>query len=135
MGGFHSAPERRGKDRTNVPGLCGAALIALFGLIALMSGQLSGDADPAMVPSPLFAACYAAAGAAFLISVAYSVNDRFRPLRLQWLMAVAVVIRLWMIGAPPILENDFYRYLWDGAVTANHINPYAYSPFQAMQGG
>lgn len=33
-----------------------------------------------------------------------------------------------MISSTPILEVDFNRYLWDGAVTANGLNPYKYSP-------
>ena len=33
-----------------------------------------------------------------------------------------------LIPSTPVLEDDFYRYLWDGAVTANGINPFEYSP-------
>jgi hypothetical protein len=39
-----------------------------------------------------------------------------------------ILMRLTMVFSTPILEDDFYRYLWDGAVTANGINPYKYSP-------
>ena len=42
-------------------------------------------------------------------------------------------MRLSMFTSIPILEDDFYRYLWDGAVTAHGINPYAYSPEQIRQ--
>ena len=35
-----------------------------------------------------------------------------------------------MISSTPILEVDFNRYLWDGAVTANGLNPYKYSPYE-----
>jgi hypothetical protein len=31
------------------------------------------------------------------------------------------------------LEDDYYRYLWDGAVTANGFNPYIFSPEDAME--
>lgn len=33
-----------------------------------------------------------------------------------------------LISSEPILEDDYNRYLWDGAVTANGYNPYEYSP-------
>jgi len=39
-----------------------------------------------------------------------------------------------MLFTAPILEDDYYRYLWDGAVTANALNPYAYSPQQVLKG-
>jgi len=32
------------------------------------------------------------------------------------------------------MEDDFYRYLWDGAVTARGLNPYEYSPTQIVWG-
>nr|WP_246325272.1 glycosyltransferase 87 family protein [Dissulfurirhabdus thermomarina] len=35
----------------------------------------------------------------------------------------------------PVLENDFERYLWDGAVTAAGLNPYAVAPAEARDGG
>ncbi len=34
---------------------------------------------------------------------------------------------LWNFTAP-ILENDYWRYLWDGRVLAHGINPYLYAP-------
>jgi hypothetical protein len=39
-----------------------------------------------------------------------------------------------MLFSAPILEDDYYRYLWDGAVTANGINPYMYSPEEVLGG-
>ncbi|MDJ0613460.1 MAG: glycosyltransferase 87 family protein [Rhizobiaceae bacterium] len=41
---------------------------------------------------------------------------------------VGLLLRLMFLGTPAIMENDYNRYLWDGAVTAHGINPYAYSP-------
>lgn len=37
-------------------------------------------------------------------------------------------LRLMMLPAVPALEDDFYRYLWDGGVTAAGHNPYAFAP-------
>ena len=48
--------------------------------------------------------------------------------------AVGVLVRILLAFSSPIMEDDFYRYLWDGAVTANFINPYEYSPESARTG-
>lgn len=44
------------------------------------------------------------------------------------LLAVGVVMRLVWFGTPPPLEDDYHRYLWDGAVVARGLDPYAFAP-------
>jgi len=44
------------------------------------------------------------------------------------------VMRAAMFGATPILEDDYYRYLWDGAVVVAGHNPYAHSPAAVLNG-
>ncbi len=46
-----------------------------------------------------------------------------------------VAIRFVWFFAPPMIEDDFYRYLWDGAVLAQGFNPYTYSPAEIAAGG
>jgi alpha-1,6-mannosyltransferase len=48
------------------------------------------------------------------------------------IIAVGLVSRIILIPSQPVLEDDYYRYLWDGAVTAHGYNPYVYSPEAAM---
>ncbi len=48
------------------------------------------------------------------------------------IIAVGLVSRIILIPSQPVLEDDYYRYLWDGAVTAQGYNPYVYSPEAAM---
>jgi len=48
------------------------------------------------------------------------------------IMGVGLASRLILIPSQPVLEDDYYRYLWDGAVTAHGYNPYVYSPLDAM---
>ncbi len=44
-----------------------------------------------------------------------------------WIVTgIAVRVVLWF--SDPVLETDFCRYLWDGRVLANGINPYLYAP-------
>ncbi len=40
-----------------------------------------------------------------------------------------------LFDSTPILEDDYYRYLWDGAVTASGMNPYAYAPGMFIEAG
>lgn len=43
-------------------------------------------------------------------------------------LIVAAALRLPLICAPPFLSTDVYRYVWDGRVQAEGINPYRYLP-------
>jgi len=43
----------------------------------------------------------------------------------------ALALRLIVLGAPPFLSNDMYRYIWDGWVQGAGINPYRYIPADA----
>ncbi len=52
---------------------------------------------------------------------------------LLWAMLGAgLAMRLVLFASEPALEDDFQRYLWDGAVTASGLNPYETSPEAAM---
>ena len=42
--------------------------------------------------------------------------------------AVALIMRVPVVLAPPRLSSDVYRYVWDGRVAAAGINPYRYVP-------
>jgi len=53
---------------------------------------------------------------------------------LFWIFIVGIIARVIMIFSTPILEVDYHRYLWDGAVTANGYNPYEYSPQEFIKG-
>ncbi len=75
-------------------------------------------------------------GILILLSAIYlcSVHFRFfsesvKPL-LFFIFAIGLLIRVVMLFSVPILEDDYNRYFWDGAVTGNGINPYIYSPQQ-----
>lgn len=52
---------------------------------------------------------------------------------LIWICLVAAIMRLAIMFSPPIADADYWRYLWDGSVTAAGINPYRYSPQQAIE--
>jgi hypothetical protein len=48
------------------------------------------------------------------------------PLRL--VLPVAILARAVLLPSTPIQEDDIYRYIWDGRVTAAGLDPYGFSP-------
>lgn len=44
------------------------------------------------------------------------------------LICLGIIYRAVFFGSTPIYENDYNRYLWDGAVTLQGQNPYEYAP-------
>lgn len=45
-----------------------------------------------------------------------------------WIVGVALAARVLLLGTPPTLSEDVYRYRWDGRVQAAGINPYRFPP-------
>ena len=50
---------------------------------------------------------------------------------LREVLLFAVVFRLALVWLPPSLSDDAFRYVWDGALQAEQINPYRYTPEDA----
>lgn len=47
---------------------------------------------------------------------------------LRWILCFAVLFRMVLWWSAPALETDFHRYLWDGRVLLEGVNPCRYSP-------
>ncbi len=47
------------------------------------------------------------------------------------LLAASLIVRLAFITTTPIGSDDIYRYMWDGKVQANAVNPYQFAPDDA----
>jgi len=45
-----------------------------------------------------------------------------------YLAGIGVLIRLIFIGSTPNLSQDFYRFIWDGRLVFQGLNPYLFSP-------
>jgi hypothetical protein len=107
--------------------IIGVLLVLLTaGGLALLDWQPVGLADDPHLAA--FVASLCAAGALWLIAVAI-VRRSELPARAIWLvLGVAIALRLLTLAAPPILSSDIYRYVWDGRVQVEGINPYRYVP-------
>ncbi|MYB05377.1 MAG: DUF2029 domain-containing protein [Gemmatimonadetes bacterium] len=98
----------------------GLLLVAALGAF----GWLDAVAMPLprlLLPTAAFL-CYAAAG----LSATRTGTSNGTPIALIW--AIAVLARLVLLPLPPELSDDIYRYLWDGHVLGQGINPYAHPP-------
>ena len=50
-----------------------------------------------------------------------------------WLIALAVLLRLMLLPAVPSLSDDVYRFIWDGRLLVQGVNPFAYLPVELME--
>jgi hypothetical protein len=67
-------------------------------------------------------------GAFYLAAVALTWRGGLSRRALVAVLAVAALMRLAALLAPPYLSDDINRYVWDGRVEAAGINPYRYIP-------
>ncbi len=70
----------------------------------------------------IFLSCFGLAGGAYALAVGQLRRERM-PLGLIWLFAV--LFRLVWLGSTPTLSDDVYRYIWDGHLLVQGVNPYA----------
>jgi len=47
---------------------------------------------------------------------------------LKKILGIGILFRLILLIATPLLSQDFYRFIWDGMLVANHLNPYEATP-------
>lgn len=52
---------------------------------------------------------------------------------LWFVIGAGLLMRLVLFASEPALEDDYQRYLWDGAVTAQGLNPYKIMPAEALK--
>ena len=65
-------------------------------------------------------------------SICWIICWRCGNFNLRAVILYAVLFRLTLMGLPPSLSDDAYRYVWDGLVQQNGINPYRYVPEDDM---
>ena len=109
--------------------LCiGLLLVLQHIFLRLMADQFLYEISPYNYPVWPFVISQIAAGAVFL-NLLWLI-PRISPTRLAiiLMLVLGLALRLLLFGTTPILEVDFYRYLWDGAVITQGFNPYLLSP-------
>lgn len=71
----------------------------------------------------LYLLLYGGAAAAYLLAV-----SGLRALPLPVIVGAALVLRILLFPGEPSLSDDYHRYIWDGLVQEQSINPYLYAP-------
>jgi hypothetical protein len=110
--------------------------LAILALAFAAISQLGTDGVPRV---HAYLACYLAAGLAWLHASRQVTHDppRLRP-SLALIVAGAVLLRLLAWAGPYVLSTriraDMHRFMWNGWVTSQGVNPYRYSPLDVMRG-
>ena len=116
------------------------ALVCWTVAVAGLSRRFGYDAEVVDMPIPALTALLAAAGVAYFVLVRRLVGEPRAGAEVPRAAFVLMVVaglgaRLVLFASEPVLEDDYQRYLWDGAVTASGHNPYRYSPQAVIAGG
>ncbi len=112
----------------------GAALVVAAISLTVASSHFAYDTDLTQKPVLWVAAGLVAAGLIYAWTLPTRIARAIGGPEASPLLPLAIVFasgflaRLVLFGSEPVLEDDFYRYLWDGAITAGGGNPYAVAP-------
>ena len=105
-------------------GLAGIMVIIPLLLISALSPRFEyglGDINKPIVP---LVALMMASGTFYLWVILRCKGVALGKGLLAWVFILGLLARLVMFASTPALEDDHYRYLWDGGVLANGFNPY-----------
>jgi len=126
-----------GKNRTLFLFYCGAALIgAALVFVRLISFQFQPGTLATDHPFLAFVTMMILAGmvwTGFIWLIPKLLRTQNTRTLLLVCLGVGFALRALFLGSTPVYENDWNRYLWDGAVLSQGINPYTYSPYQVLQ--
>lgn len=120
----------------------GALGLTVFAVaLAQLSGSFGYDWAVIDMPILTLTALLTTAGSIFFAAVWWAVHKarpayvRHEVLVFVLMCAAGLLARLILFASEPALEDDYQRYLWDGAVAANGFNPYQSSPAEVAKGG
>lgn len=115
-----------------IPGKCwwyaGAILVALHVAVLVLSPRFSSVYPLLHRPVLLLVALEFLAGLTWLAAVWSRATVGWCGRSLFFMLGVGVMLRGLLCFSTPMLEDDYWRYLWDGAVLAHGQSPYAHAP-------
>ncbi len=69
----------------------------------------------------------------FLFAVYFVACKFFSTTHFKHLLFAGIIFRILLLFSIPNLSDDVYRFIWDGRLAANGINPFGYLPVEVMQ--
>lgn len=123
------------QDPKNTAVVWGAAGVLVAGMawVGALSSRFEYGSPLRDRPHLLLVCILMACGAAYLLAV-YRLHGMAGNRRglIVLVLGVGVLLRALLLPSQPIQEDDYYRYLWDGAVVANGHNPYPIIPDRVL---
>lgn len=115
------------------------ALFAACSALAAMDGSFGYDVLVEDMPVWTLVVILGAAGTVYLalprlIRASLGENRLPTVYALAWILIAGLAMRMVFLDTQPILEDDYNRYLLDGAVTASGLSPYAHTPLEIFEG-
>ncbi len=112
----------------------------LTALLVAFRDRFDNDNELADMPALALAGGLVAAGLAYglvwgLIAPSLTLGQRAGRVLLLAVFGGGIALRIALTFSTPAIEDDYFRYLWDGAVVAQGLNPYSYAPEQADDAG
>lgn len=105
-------------------------IVVLSFILLLYSNDLTYWAKPSVNSILIFTLLEILAGAVFALSFVFG-SKTLSEKKVIWLIIISgFAARIILLPSSPVLEDDYNRYIWDGAVVANGINPFKYSPLE-----
>jgi alpha-1,6-mannosyltransferase len=132
---------QRARNVGNGPWLVLASGLGLLAAVLILCrGRFGGERELIEYPARWLAAGLVLAGLLFLGLIPLIRRDeglkgRALRRRLTLIVVVGLGLRVALLWSTPALEDDYYRYMWDGGVTASGHSPYKHAPSAAGEDG
>lgn len=116
----------------------GLLVVAFAAILTLLSPLFGYEYDISEMPVLWLVVVLVLAGLVYFVCLPQLIADsltcgqRETRLILAVIVAAGLVARFVFFASEPILEDDYQRYLFDGAVTTSGHSPYAISPKDAL---
>ena len=115
--------------------IAGFLLVGYSLFINIFASDFTYAAAPSKTELIFYISIRILIGIMYTVGVIVALRNKFSSKKiLLFIFSVGFIVRLFLIPTEPILEDDFNRYLWDGAVTANGYNTFKYSPSLFLEG-
>ncbi|MBI2192580.1 MAG: DUF2029 domain-containing protein [Planctomycetes bacterium] len=102
-------------------------LAAVLLMVEAAREEEPGRARQLFIPAHLFGCGF------FLAALATVRRQPDDPRHLGLILAAGLLYRVILLPTTPILEDDYFRYLWDGKVLAHGMNPYEFAPAEVLE--